>query len=299
MNEKLGIPYMGSKRAIAPEIVNFIKKENPKVKYFYDLFGGGGAISFYALNLFEYVIYNDYNKGVVSLLDKILTDGITDDFYHWVDMEEFNKLKTGTDWKSGWIKTCWSFGNNQKNYMYGKKFESNKKLLHDLIVGDLKEKLEKELNVKLRQAPQNLSVQKRRLWYKKQLAKCGFEHLRQLEHLQRLQHLERVQQLEQLQHLERRENLTIKNLSYQDVTINTPPDETVIYLDPPYKNTAKYEFGICHIEFEKFVQELKTQGYIVYVSGYHGEYPVVLELNKRQLLATTKTKIVIEKLFKP
>jgi len=257
------------------------------------LFGGGGAISFYALNLFEYVIYNDYNKGVVSLLDKILTDGITDDFYHWVDREEFNKLKKGTDWKSGWIKTCWSFGNNQRDYMYSKKFESNKKLLHDLIVGDLKEKLEKELNVKLRQAPQNLSVQKRRSWYTKQLVKCGFEHLRQL------QHLERVQQLEQLQHLERRENLTIKNLSYQDVTINTPPDETVIYLDPPYKNTAKYEFGICHIEFEKFVQELKTQGYIVYVSGYHGEYPVVLELNKRQLLATTKTKIVIEKLFKP
>ena len=35
----LGIPYMGSKRQIAPKIVDYILAKNPNVKYVYDLFG--------------------------------------------------------------------------------------------------------------------------------------------------------------------------------------------------------------------------------------------------------------------
>ena len=37
---------MGSKRALSKLIVNYILENNPKTKYIYDLFGGGGAISF-------------------------------------------------------------------------------------------------------------------------------------------------------------------------------------------------------------------------------------------------------------
>jgi site-specific DNA-adenine methylase len=46
---EFGLPYMGSKRKLASNIVNLILELNPKCKYFYDLFGGGGAISFEAL----------------------------------------------------------------------------------------------------------------------------------------------------------------------------------------------------------------------------------------------------------
>ena len=42
----IGIPYMGSKRKLASEIVSFILERHPKTKYVWDLFGGGGAISF-------------------------------------------------------------------------------------------------------------------------------------------------------------------------------------------------------------------------------------------------------------
>lgn len=42
----LGMPYMGSKRKIAKVIIDHILIQNPNCKYFYDLFGGGGAISF-------------------------------------------------------------------------------------------------------------------------------------------------------------------------------------------------------------------------------------------------------------
>jgi len=44
----LGIPYMGSKRKLAPKIVDFILAENPQAKYVFDLFGGGGD-SFYSV----------------------------------------------------------------------------------------------------------------------------------------------------------------------------------------------------------------------------------------------------------
>jgi site-specific DNA-adenine methylase len=41
---KLGIPYMGGKRKLSKQIIDFILAKNPNCKYFYDLFGGGGAI---------------------------------------------------------------------------------------------------------------------------------------------------------------------------------------------------------------------------------------------------------------
>ena len=43
---KLGIPYMGSKRKLAKEIVDYILLNNPNTKYVYDIFGGGGANKF-------------------------------------------------------------------------------------------------------------------------------------------------------------------------------------------------------------------------------------------------------------
>ena len=46
----LGIPYMGSKRKLASKIVDYMLDNNPDCKYVYDLFGGGGAISFEAID---------------------------------------------------------------------------------------------------------------------------------------------------------------------------------------------------------------------------------------------------------
>ena len=46
MKEKLGIPYMGSKRKLASDILQKITQRHNWITDFYDLFGGGcGAIS--------------------------------------------------------------------------------------------------------------------------------------------------------------------------------------------------------------------------------------------------------------
>ena len=73
LHSKLGIPYMGSKRKLAGKIVDKILLDNPNTKYVYDLFGGGGAVSFEFLQRpqIEMVHYNELNAGVVALLKDI------------------------------------------------------------------------------------------------------------------------------------------------------------------------------------------------------------------------------------
>ena len=99
MIKGLAMPYMGSKRKLAPEILNYIIQQNPNCKYFYDLFGGGGAISFMALQYpqIKQVFYDELNTGVCELLRKIQKDGVTDEMYNWIDRETFNKHKNDND----------------------------------------------------------------------------------------------------------------------------------------------------------------------------------------------------------
>ncbi len=47
--EKLGMPYQGSKRRLAKPLIDFMLRENPNATHFVDVFGGGAAMSFYAL----------------------------------------------------------------------------------------------------------------------------------------------------------------------------------------------------------------------------------------------------------
>ena len=67
------IPYMWSKRALAEDIVHYIRHRNPKAKYFYDIFWGGGSVSFEALQQgFEKVYmlsggYKTYSQCVAEL----------------------------------------------------------------------------------------------------------------------------------------------------------------------------------------------------------------------------------------
>ena len=133
-NHKIGLPYMGGKRKIAGRIVDKIQADNPNAKYIYDLFGGGGAVSFECLSRGLNVVYNELNTGVVELIKKIRDDGVTPDFYQWIDRATFHAHKNDSNWFGGLCKVVWSFGNNQADYMFGKNIERYKKLGHDLVV---------------------------------------------------------------------------------------------------------------------------------------------------------------------
>ncbi|MEI6297123.1 MAG: DNA adenine methylase [bacterium] len=296
-NLKLGIPYLGSKRCIAKQLVDFILKENPNCKYVYDLFGGGGAMSFEFLQRpqIQKVVYNDLNTGVVNLLKHINEKGITQEFYNWIDRETFHKLKVGDDWKSGLVKTCWSFGNNQRDYLFSPENEKLKKPLHFAIVEKDPKYFEEFTRTTGLEIPSVLldhdTINERRLkvmgFVKKNRGRIDFQRLEWLQRLQQLEQLQRLQQLQQIQQLQQLQQLELFNLSYKDIKIETPPNETIVYCDPPYKGTRGYQEKLCHDEFNLWV---KSSPYKIYISEYDSPFNKVLEIEKREALSKNRNK---------
>ena len=95
-----GIPYMGSKRKLSKIIVDRILGDNPNTKYVYDLFGGGGSVSFEFLQRqnMQRVVYNELNTSVCELLLHIQEEGTTKEMYEYVDRDTFNANKDKDDW---------------------------------------------------------------------------------------------------------------------------------------------------------------------------------------------------------
>lgn len=114
----LGIPYKGSKRGIALELFNKMLEIKPNAKYFYDLFGGGGAMSAIALQAGLKVHYNELNTQICELM-KFLRDNDTlpSEWYKWVGREAFNEYKDEQTAYGGFVASCYSFGNNGKSLL--------------------------------------------------------------------------------------------------------------------------------------------------------------------------------------
>lgn len=298
-NKKLGLPYMGSKRRLSKEIVDHILTAHPNTKYVWDLFGGGGAISFEFLQRpqIERVVYNELNTGVVELLRKIQTDGITPDFYRWVDRDTFHAHKNDDDWFGGLCKVVWSFGNDQKNYKFGKPIEETKRQAHECVVNGAPFELD---GISFNNLQGN-TINERRLRFrsiisanKKRFDFEQLQHVQQLECLQQLEQLECLQQLERLQQLPQLPQLNILNQSAFGVVIDTPTDETIIYLDPPYKGTGTYQKDVCHDELKRYID---NSPYTVYLSSYEFDLPVAHAMKHNCTMHRTKNNATVEKLF--
>ena len=123
---KYGAAYQGSKSKIADEIISKL----PNRKYFIDAFSGGGALAHCALESgkFEHIIANDLQTKDILEAHFLWTPEQHLEFQKkWVTKEEFDK----TD--NLYIKTCWSFSNNRKAYIYSKACYEYKRLLHNAI----------------------------------------------------------------------------------------------------------------------------------------------------------------------
>lgn len=123
---KYGAAYQGSKSKIADEIISML----PARKYFIDAFSGGGALAHCALESgkFEHIIANDLQSKDILEAHFLWTPEQHLEFQkRWITREEFEK----TD--NLYIKTCWSFSNNRKAYIYSNACYEYKRRLHNAI----------------------------------------------------------------------------------------------------------------------------------------------------------------------
>ena len=144
-SDNLGLVYMGSKRTIAKAIVEVMHKMHPNAFAFYDMFGGGGAMSFYAKQCGYDVIYNELDTNIYKIIEFSSQGYNENDFvrlglYEWLSREDFNrireKVKSGVEISAvEAIKLLvYSFGCGFKSYAYGEDKEKLFKLAHNAIV---------------------------------------------------------------------------------------------------------------------------------------------------------------------
>ena len=130
---KYGAAYQGSKSKIADEIISLL----PSKKYFIDAFSGGGALAHCALESkkYENIIANDLQTRDILEAHFLWTPEQHLEFQkRWITKEEFEHTN------DLYIKTCWSFSNNRKAYIYSKACYEYKRRLHNAICfGNYKE----------------------------------------------------------------------------------------------------------------------------------------------------------------
>ena len=122
-----GLPYKGSKSAIAKDIVAILPGGHRLV----DLFCGGCAITDYAMkktDKFNRFLINDIDERNPKTYMKALNGGFRNED-RWISRQDFFKLKETDDY----VRLCFSFGNNGKTYMYGPQLEPYKRAIHHIV----------------------------------------------------------------------------------------------------------------------------------------------------------------------
>ncbi len=291
---KYGLPYKGSKNAIARAIIDYL----PKGKRLVDLFGGGGAISHCALlsQKWQSVLYNEINEQLAELFKDAMLGNLTKekrpDLYRWVSREEFFEVKD----KDIAVALMFSFGNGYRTYCYGKPIEPYKKACHMAIVFDQWQEMETlcpEVAESAKKALKGIEdTKRRRLAFAPAIVKelkrlnnielikgnplyssCHVKKYRGLESLERLQSLESLERLERLQSLERLERLQSLERLESNITFTVGSYEQyqwqegdVVYCDIPYEGTDCR--GYSNFDNKAFYEWAISRPYEVYVSSY-------------------------------
>ena len=254
MSKTFGIPYIGSKTKIAIDIL----KRLPSGNRFVDLFGGGFAMTHAAIltKRYDNFFYNDYNPLTVDLVKRAYNGEYNYKVFkpEFITREKFFENR----FKDGYIKFCYSFGNDGLTYAYGKEAEHIKHAAHDFVVFGEWSDILNNIDPRLKQVVKSKSIKKRREEFsgycRKILKRNDLEHLEHLERLERLQHLER------LEHLER--TICFNCGSYLDYEYQ---EGDIVYCDPPYEFTKKYDEPFNTKEFYNWAA---SRNYRLWFSSY-------------------------------
>ena len=246
-----GVPYKGSKNMIAEWVVSHV----PECGTFFDVFAGGCAVTDCILRKgrAKHVVANDLDLMPVKCFEMAARGDFADED-RWISGEAVFALKS-TD---PYVRFCYSFGNNARNYMYSQTIEPYKRAVHYVLFHDYWDDFDslcpevcdacrsaldgmtdrKERRINFNRAFTNsikeLSgdnwlapiVQGNPLYRsvktkkpKRGLSSCEDTRLESLQSLQNLESLQSLERLERLQSLERLQpSLETSNLDYRALT---------------------------------------------------------------------------------
>ena len=283
---KYGIPYRGSKSKIADDILAVL----PEGKRFVDLFGGGFAMSHCAMlsDMYEQVLYNDNNKQLTELIKDAIAGKYNYEVFkpEFVTREQFFTEKDG----SAYIRWIWSFGNNGRDYIFGKNIEHYKHLLHDYVVFN---KWDDELEPYTQgKRLSGADIKDRRLQWRNIIKENCAEMKRGSHYYDKdgkdIEQLQALQQLQQLQQLE------ITSMSYTDYKYQ---EGDVVYCDPPYKEVNKNNYYSCNFDYDAFLNWAANADYPVYFSSYDNlnddRFEIIWQKTIRTTMASASNSIKV------
>ena len=308
MRRKYGVSYKGSKSKIVDKLAEVIPYRG--IDNFYDLFAGGCAVThkMYLEGRYKHYYANDIDGQALRLF----CDGLKGKYANetrWISREDFFNLKDCDPY----VSCCWSFGNNQRDYLYSRAIEPYKKACHYAIVfGDFA--LLKDLYPDVGAACEItlngiVDIHERRIKFRSVIgcklaerSNSGLMRLSQENDVDRLESLERLERLQSLESLERLESFEYSVSDYRAVEIKP---NSVIYADIPYISTNTYDGTSSVVQpfnHEEFYDWCCKQNELVLISEYYmpkDRFTKVWSTNHVQSLCATKTSSVQECLFVP
>ena len=296
MRRKYGVSYKGSKSKIVDKLAEVIPYRG--IDNFYDLFAGGCAVThkMYLEGRYKHYYANDIDGQALRLF----CDGLKGKYANetrWISREDFFNLKDCDPY----VSCCWSFGNNQRDYLYSRAIEPYKKACHYAIVfGDFA--LLKDLYPDVGAACEItlngiVDIHERRIKFRSVIG-CKLAE-RSNSGLMRLSQENDVDRLESL---ERLESFEYSVSDYKAVEIKP---NSVIYADIPYISTNTYDGTSSVVQpfnHEEFYDWCCKQNELVLISEYYmpkDRFTKVWSTNHVQSLCATKTSSVQECLFVP
>lgn len=292
-----GLPYKGSKSAIAKGIVDALPGGNRLV----DLFCGGCAVTDYAMkktDKFKRFLINDIDGRNPNIYIRAISGGFRNE-ERWISRQDFFKLKETDDY----VRLCFSFGNDCRTYMYGPQIEPYKEAIHSIVFWEDYSKMEtlcpavvgiaheycdgkdrkgrrlafgkavaahvKEMgSVEYWQSnPMFRAVmvkwsEDRRGMSRRGMSSCQWNRGSPLESLERLERIKSLESLESLESLGEEAPIVVSTDDYRNYVYH---DGDVVYCDPPYAGTTGYGREFDH---DAFWQWCRTRDFPVYVSEY-------------------------------
>ena len=296
----VGIPYKGSKRKLIKELNEIFEKIHQKDIILYDLFGGGGSVSFsLAQNpIIKKVIYNELNKNLFDFVMFLKNISEEEFFTKFVKPFYGRNEKPKDNVGIVFFERCYTFGNEGGGYIYSREVENLKRNLHYIIINNdenhLKEfkksfkklynkdiKIEEILEMGIPKNIGEVQVKKLKL---NNLMKPYVPSGRNL-----VAHINNIILLAKTLPFIKNEKIEFHNKSYLD--FENFESNSIVYLDPNYQNTSGYDSEFDFSLFEEFITKNKCV-----ISEYnleHKDYEIIYQKSKNNI----RRKMVQEKIY--